>query len=120
MSAESEEIARAFIQSARTKWWGRMLFGSEEDEGPVTRQQKSGGRVIRRQGVHANVQRACKKCQAPGRYLSEDSIRDGWPGCYVAKGDEREGQPVEGDCPNCGAPRPKSEALGEIWHKEYR
>jgi hypothetical protein len=55
----------------------------------------------------------CPYCLAPAVYLSHPSIRDGWPGCYVAKGDARENQVVGAVCPNCNAPRPAEEDLGE-------
>ena len=61
---------------------------------------------------HRTVIRACRHCGAPGRFLSHPSIRDGWPGCYVEPDDHRNGMNIlEGDCPNCGKPRPPVEEL---------
>jgi hypothetical protein len=77
-------------------------------------------RMWRRQALEATVIKACKKCNAPGRYMSEARIKEGWPGCYVEPHSEREGEPVGSKCPNCGAKRPKNGHLGEIWKKEFR
>ncbi len=72
-----------------------------------------------RQSVEAMVIRACAECGAPGRYLSDEHIRDGWLGCWVPAADPRAGQAVGAVCPNCGSKRPQSENLGEIWVREF-
>jgi hypothetical protein len=67
--------------------------------------------VMRRVEAPANVTNTrlvigkCPHCGAPGVYQSDVSIQNGWPGCWVPKGDARDHQPVGAVCPNCGAPR---------------
>lgn len=88
--------------------------------------QNSGARTWRSQGLHATVHCACPHCQAPGVYTYDESIRVGWPGCYVDPVDDRVGQPVGDTCPNCEASRkPTSDrwspikSLGEIWRRNF-
>ena len=113
-----------------------------------------------------NVDRACPRCMAPGKFGHDIRYRDGyseaelveviaglpeamqaqakidiatqmragWPGCYVSKGDPRDGLPVRdvvrfieaGDprfvafkgirdiCPNCGYARPEGEKQPQL------
>jgi hypothetical protein len=75
------------------------------------------GQPIRhRQAVEATVLLACASCRAPGVYKDHESIRAGWPGCYVASDDPRLGQSVGPICPHCGETRPDGKSLGIIWH----
>lgn len=76
-----------------------------------------GGKIIRKQSVHAVVLRACGQCGAPGAYSKEKRVQDGWPGCYDPTRDQ---QPVGAVCPNCKALRPSPEVKGEIWRREFR
>ena len=66
------------------------------------------------------VRVACPHCRAPAVFHSirtdpAGSIRDGWPGCWVQAGDDREGEPVGELCPNCGSVRP-----GDVPSDEWR
>lgn len=83
-------------------------------------------RITRSQGLHATVHCACPHCQAPGVYTYEESVRVGWPGCYVEPIDERVGQSVGDTCPNCSESRkpapgkePLLKRLGEIWRQNF-
>ncbi len=61
---------------------------------------------------HRTVIRACKSCGAPGRYSSLAHFKEDYPGCFVEPGDPRDGKNIlEGNCPNCGHPRPQPEEL---------
>lgn len=91
---------------------------STATEGPAA--EAVGAKFWRRQSLKAAVISACAQCDAPGRFMSEARIKEGWPGCYVKAGDERDGQSVGDVCPNCNTRRPKDRTLGEIWKKEYR
>ena len=66
--------------------------------------------------VEATVLPACANCGAPGAYNSHESIRDGWPGCWVEKNDPMAGEQVGDICPNCNAERPEPRNLGVVWH----
>ena len=81
-------------------------------------EQRVGSVLLKREAFAAQVIRACKKCGAPGRYLSAPSVQTAWPGCYVAATDERHEKSVGPKCPNCGAQRPANENLGELWSRE--
>lgn len=84
-------------------------------------EQAVGSPVLRRQSLEAVVTRACVSCQAPGVYSSAESVRAGWPACWVPPGDPRVGQPLSGDrCPQCGDRKPRPEQHGEIWTREWR
>lgn len=74
-------------------------------------------RFYRSQGLHATIHRACEKCMAPGKFLSDERIRTEFPACYVPPGDERDDTPVGDHCPNCNASRSPGliKQLGEIW-----
>jgi hypothetical protein len=64
--------------------------------------------TLNQSGVVANTRAVigkCTRCGAPGVYHSDVSIQEGWPGCWVPKGDARDHQPVGDVCPNCSAPR---------------
>ena len=95
------------------------------------------GQLIARSVQKWGIQN-CSACHAPGVYQSHDSIRHGltldqamaevarqelspdnvwlfvkgWKGCWVPKGDPREGQRVGDTCPCCGAERPPDVDLG--------
>ncbi len=69
---------------------------------------------LHRKSLHATKVLACRKCGAPGRFLSHESIRKGWPGCYDASLPASHSEPVGDFCPNCGAARPKDDDLGEV------
>lgn len=89
-----------------------------------TRVEVAGSSLERRQSLEAIRHRPCVGCGAPARHLSHDSIREGWPGCWVPRGDPREGTGVRAgeSCPNCGATRSvaNDDDLGEIWVREWR
>jgi hypothetical protein len=76
--------------------------------------------LLRRQSLEATIFRACGSCGAPPTYKSHESIRDGWPGCYVEPGDPLDNQLVGDICPNCGAKQLSPEPRGEIWAREWR
>jgi hypothetical protein len=71
---------------------------------------------LTRKSLEATVIRACRFCQAPGTYVAHESIKIGWPGCYVTDNDPLKGQPVGKICPNCMRPRAASlvENHGEL------
>lgn len=72
-----------------------------------------------RRTLAASVIPACGGCRAPGSYVSHESVRAGWPGCYVEPDDERLGQRVGDECPNCGASRVGTERpLGVIYERD--
>lgn len=100
-----------------------MVFGwfrsKKPDAQSAPASQGQAVRFWRRQALEAALIKACTQCNAPGIYKSEARIKEGWPGCYVEPGDERDEQPVGDVCPNCHHPRPYDQALGEIWKKEY-
>lgn len=64
--------------------------------------------------LHAQVNRACKNCGAPGVFHAVDPNIN--PGCYDPY---RAGQAVGEICPNCNAPRAKTEEHGKIWSKKW-
>lgn len=76
--------------------------------------------VVRKQTLEAVVYRACGLCGAPPRYLSHESIRKSWAGCWVEPGDPLEGRLVGTKCPHCAASRGKPQSLGTIWQREWR
>lgn len=75
--------------------------------------------LLRRQHLEAVVVQACPDCRAPGVYKSEESIRVGWPGCYVSPHDPLDTQLVGDVCPNCGASRLPHIYKGQIWYREW-
>src|SRR5215475_10604469 len=75
--------------------------------------------LIRRQHLEAVVVQRCALCGAPGAYHDDQSIKDGWPGCWVELSDPRNHKPVGEHCPNCGMKRPPDKALGTIWWREW-
>jgi hypothetical protein len=77
--------------------------------------------IYRSQGLHATVHKACEKCGAPGKFLTNETIEQQWPGCYVPPGDERHDTPVGDRCPHCQASRTPGlmNYLGEIWRKNF-
>lgn len=93
--------------------------GITVDEGAVHDASMAMGTEIT-SSLSAVVIRACRICQAPGRYLSEQRIKEGWPGCYVEPSDPRDGTPVGSVCPNCKEKRPGDEDLGKIWEGKGR
>lgn len=76
-------------------------------------------------GVHKTLEAtkvlACVKCGAPGVWRRPKNTVEvihyaKWPGCLVEAGDERDGQSVGDNCPNCGATRVGLlHNLGVIW-----
>jgi predicted RNA-binding Zn-ribbon protein involved in translation (DUF1610 family) len=74
------------------------------------------GQVLRNlKTVEAKVLFACAACGAPGAYNSHESIRAGWPACWVERGDPQEGEQVGDICPQCGTKRPAPDDRGVIW-----
>jgi hypothetical protein len=67
------------------------------------------GQAIRhKQAVEATLIHACSVCGAPGVFKSHESIRVGWPGCWVPPGHPQDNRPVGDTCPNCDAMARKS------------
>ena len=66
---------------------------------------------LTRKSLHATVIHACPHCEAPGVYKGDQRTRELWPGCHNI---DRVNQSVGEQCPNCGKPRRKDLALGEL------
>jgi hypothetical protein len=98
--------------AAALGWFRRTYEASAAAPG-----QNFGAGAPGRASIAHTVIRACTRCSAPGVFRSEDRIREGWSGCYVAPGDVRENKPVGAHCPNCGAPRGREliEDRGVVW-----
>jgi predicted RNA-binding Zn-ribbon protein involved in translation (DUF1610 family) len=79
------------------------------------------GQLHRRQSLELVVNRSCPHCGAPAFYRSHESIKNGWPGAWVAPQSSLEGHFVGEVCPNCHLDRNvKSESHGEVWSREWR
>lgn len=76
-----------------------------------------------------------ERCNAPGSWQKRLSLLEqlllteedrklyqwrstNWPEVYVDAQDPRVGQPILGNCPCCGAKRPKPEDRGVVWKRE--
>jgi hypothetical protein len=73
--------------------------------------------IIRRQSLSASVSRACQKCHAPGVYQNNESFAKNYPQVFKPLWAGRSVGPV---CPCCGALRPETTDLGEIWSREWK
>lgn len=86
------------------------------------RYQSSTTELFERQSLEAVYNAACHRCGAPPTYVNHQSIKDGWPGCYVEADSVLVNQLCGPVCPNCGTMRPSNatKPLGEIWVREVR
>src|SRR5579863_5803265 len=73
------------------------MSGPKEQAASVT--------LVGRKSLEAVVHRACPGCGAPAFYKAEESIREGWPGCWVPNNSPNKDQYVGDLCPNCGLAR---------------
>ena len=73
--------------------------------------------IVRRQSLHAVINRACETCNAPGLFQNDVSFIEKYPEIYRPAW---AGRPVGNTCPCCNSPRLPEENLGEIWSREWR
>lgn len=69
---------------------------------------------LRRLALEAEVVPACPYCQAPGFYMNDPGIQQGWPSCYDPTLMPGERIDVGPTCPQCGCARPNRIKKGEV------
>lgn len=112
------KLARRIIAHARRSWREAREYATAQLEARLEKESRAFDTAeFGRASISHTVIRACPRCLAPGLFRSEPRIREGWSGCYVEPGDERDGKPVGAHCPNCGAPRGTEliEERGVVW-----
>lgn len=87
----------------------------------MSNETSSTTRSHREQTLHATIFLACTRCGAPGKYLTDDGVKESWPGCYAEQDTLKHDTPVGDICPNCQAWRGPSlvKSLGKIWHRKF-
>lgn len=69
---------------------------------------------LRRMSLEAEIVPACPACQAPGFYMNDPGIAQGWPRCYDPTLMPSERVDVGDICPQCGTARPNRIKKGEL------